>query len=143
MNAVTRTGNGRRADSIAIELAGGDRPLLLEIGHSSRAAPGKANEDFYGFVTPAQEPAAAVRGTAIAIADGELVAGDMFLMASDGVWEVLGETTLRELAASGGETRQIADEPTRRSVRNQAQYMGRNDATAVVAAVLQPVSPAA
>jgi protein phosphatase len=67
--------------------------------------------------------------------DGELIPGDVFVMATDGVWEVLGERVVREVLDAGGEVQTIADELVRRSVRNQVQYMGRNDATVVVVAV--------
>jgi protein phosphatase len=263
MHAVTTAGGGHVVESIAIELTGGERPIRLRVGHSSRAAPGKTNEDCYGIVTPALEPAAASRGSAIAIADGvssggagrlasettvatllrdfyatperwnvpaaidcvlrsingwlaaanarhpevegavstlslllfkgsryhlvhvgdtrvyrrrgvafkqltrdhtwprrdmrhvlkravgldthlvadyadgELFPGDVFLMASDGVWEVLGEKTLRELAERGDDPQRLADELTRRSVNSQERYMGRNDATAILIAVEQ------
>jgi protein phosphatase len=67
--------------------------------------------------------------------DGELLPGDVFVMVTDGVWEVLGERVVREVLDAGGDVQAIADELVQRSVRNQVQYMGRNDATAVVAAV--------
>lgn len=238
------------------------RPVLpLQIGHSSRSVPGKPNEDCYGIVTPAEEPTAASRGTALAVADGVsgagggrlasettvktvlhdfyatppewqvpvavdrvlrsvndwlvvendrhperqgavtsfslllltearyrvvhvgdtriyrrrgesveqltrdhtwqrrdmrhvlrravgldtyLVAdyaegdsldGDCFLLVSDGVWEVLGERVLKQLLLSENDPQRLAHELTERSMRNQVQYMGRNDATALVAVV--------
>ena len=64
--------------------------------------------------------------------EGELIPGDVFLMASDGVWEVLGERIVREVMHGGGSTQSIADELVERSIKNQVQYMGRNDATAIV-----------
>ncbi len=67
--------------------------------------------------------------------DGELFPGDVFLMASDGIWEVLGERIVHEVMQKGGSTQEIADELVERSIKNQVQYMGRNDATAVVIAV--------
>jgi protein phosphatase len=67
--------------------------------------------------------------------EDELMPGDVFVMASDGVWEVLGERVVREVLDAGGDVQTIADELVRRSVRNQVQYMGRNDATAIVVAV--------
>ena len=67
--------------------------------------------------------------------DGELIPGDVFLMASDGIWEVLGERIVHEVMHRGGSTQSIADELVERSIKYQVQYMGRNDATAVVIAV--------
>ena len=67
--------------------------------------------------------------------DGELIPGDVFLMASDGVWEVLGERVLREIMEAGHSPESIASELVEQSIKNQVKYMGRNDATAVVIAV--------
>ena len=67
--------------------------------------------------------------------DGELIPGDVFLMASDGIWEVLGERIVREVMVKAGSAQSIADELVERSIKYQVQYMGRNDATAVVIAV--------
>ena len=67
--------------------------------------------------------------------DGEVIPGDVFLMASDGIWEVLGERVVHEVMHAGGSIQSIADELVARSIKNQAHYMGRNDATAVVIAV--------
>jgi serine/threonine protein phosphatase PrpC len=247
--------------AIALKPIAGRPPLVLRIGHSTRTVPNKVNEDCYGIVTPAEEPAAALRGVACAIADGvggsgegriasetaiksvlrdyystpdhlsasaaidlvlravndwllthnsrrpdlegavttfsmllfldqryclvhvgdtriyrrrgkslrqlshdhtwqrrdmrhvlkravgldsflvadfaegELQAGDLFLLASDGVWEVMGEHWLQEVLEHGGEPQAMAERLTEQSVANQVKYMGRNDATAVVIAV--------
>lgn len=67
--------------------------------------------------------------------DGELFPGDVFLMASDGIWEVLGERIVREVIQAGGPTQAIAQDLVERSIKYQVQYMGRNDATAIVIAV--------
>lgn len=64
--------------------------------------------------------------------DGELIPGDVFLLASDGIWEVLGERVVREVMQEGRSVQAMADELVERSIKNQVQYMGRNDATAVV-----------
>jgi serine/threonine protein phosphatase PrpC len=67
--------------------------------------------------------------------DGELIPGDIFLLASDGVWEVLGERVVRDMMQGSGSAQSIAEELVERSIRNQVQYMGRNDATAIVVAI--------
>lgn len=67
--------------------------------------------------------------------DGELVAGDIFLMVSDGVWEVLGERIVQDVMQSAGSMQSIAEQLVERSIQNQVSYMGRNDATAVVIAI--------
>ena len=67
--------------------------------------------------------------------DGELTPGDLLLLASDGVWEVLGERLVRGIMQAGGAPQSIAEDLVERSIKNQVQYMGRNDATAVVIAV--------
>jgi serine/threonine protein phosphatase PrpC len=67
--------------------------------------------------------------------DGELLPGDVFLLASDGIWEVLGDKAMREVLATAAEPQPAAEILVERSIRNQVQYMGRNDATAVVVAV--------
>ena len=66
-------------------------------------------------------------------ADGDLEDGDTFLMATDGVWEVLGDASIIEIL------RRWLDEPEAAArtlvdaaQRHQATYMGRNDATALV-----------
>ncbi|MCW5626000.1 MAG: serine/threonine-protein phosphatase [Burkholderiales bacterium] len=68
-------------------------------------------------------------------ADGDLRDGDVFLLASDGVWEVLGDDFLREslmrLPDPHGAARDLVDA----SMQHQQRYMGRNDATAVVVRV--------
>lgn len=244
------------------------KPLLqLRLGHASAAVPGKNNEDFYGIVTPSEEPEAASRGIAVAIADGvsgngdgrlasettvisvlrdfygapvtwniphaldkllratndwllttnsrnphheaavstlsmllfkgnyyylahvgdtrvyrqrrhvfkqltsdhtwqrsdmrhvlkravgldshlvvdytdgELLAGDVFVLASDGIWEVLGDKVMRETLAEARDVQAAASDLVERSIGNQVRYMGRNDATAVVVAV-EEFSPA-
>lgn len=239
----------------------GKPALQLRLGHASAAVAGKDNEDFYGIVTPAEEPEAASRGVAVAIADGvsgngggrlasettvksllrdfygapvawntahaldkllratndwlltansrhphheaavstlsmmlfkgnyyymahvgdtrvyrrrrrvfkqltsdhtwqrsdmrhvlkravgldshlvvdytdgELLPGDVFVLVSDGIWEVLGDKAMREALEDSKDVQAVAGSLVERSIRNQVQYMGRNDATAVVVAV--------
>jgi serine/threonine protein phosphatase PrpC len=67
--------------------------------------------------------------------DGELMPGDVFVMMTDGVWEVLGDRVVREVLEAGLDVQSSANELVQRSVRNQISYMGRNDATALVVAV--------
>jgi protein phosphatase len=69
-------------------------------------------------------------------AEGDALPGDTYVLLSDGVWEVLGERFLKERLLAGGDPQQLAHDLTERSIRKQVQYMGRNDATALVA-VLQ------
>jgi len=66
---------------------------------------------------------------------GETRPGDMFLIASDGVWEVLGNAVMDELLASDVSAEMIARGLVDRSVKSQQRYMGRNDATALVTRV--------
>lgn len=68
-------------------------------------------------------------------ADGELQAGDTFLMVSDGVWEVLGDRAMHDAIEASTDPQAVAQDLTDRSIRSQGRYMGRNDATALVAAV--------
>jgi serine/threonine protein phosphatase PrpC len=74
-------------------------------------------------------------------ADGELQPGDVFLMVSDGVWEVLGDRAMHEALGGLDDPQAVAEALTERSISSQARYMGRNDATAVVAAVGLSESP--
>jgi len=67
--------------------------------------------------------------------DGELFPGDVLLMASDGIWEVLGERVVREAIRKRASTQAIAEDLVERSIKHQVKYMGRNDATAIVIAV--------
>lgn len=69
-----------------------------------------------------------------------LQAGDRFLMVTDGVWEVLGDTTLRALLGADETPEQIAAELVQRSALKQRGYYGRNDATAAVIDVLRAES---
>jgi protein phosphatase len=66
---------------------------------------------------------------------GPLEAGDRFLLASDGVWEVLGERALRDLVGRASDPQVAADALVSQALEKQGLYMGRNDASAVVAMV--------
>lgn len=71
----------------------------------------------------------------IDMATGETEPGDVFLIASDGVWEVLGNSVIDRLLVSDKSPDMIARELVDQSIRNQRPYMGRNDATALVARI--------
>ena len=71
----------------------------------------------------------------IDMATGETEPGDVFLIASDGVWEVLGNSVIDRLLVSDKSPDTIARELVDKSLRNQRSYMGRNDATALVARI--------
>lgn len=67
--------------------------------------------------------------------DGELLPGDVFVLVTDGVWEVLGDRVMHEILQARTDAQVIASTLVAQSVESQARYMGRNDATAVVVAV--------
>lgn len=69
-------------------------------------------------------------------ADGEVQSGDIFLMVSDGVWEVLGDRAMHDAIKAVADPQALARDLTDRSIRSQVRYMGRNDATALVATIL-------
>ena len=69
-------------------------------------------------------------------ADGELKAGDIFLMVSDGVWDVLGERRMKAVLESEPDSRAAAQALVDTAHTHQAAYMGRNDASAIVVQVL-------
>jgi protein phosphatase len=66
---------------------------------------------------------------------GDVAAGDRFVMLTDGVWEVLGETTLVKSLQESGDAGGLAESLVSASVERQRSYYGRNDATAAVVAV--------
>ena len=68
-------------------------------------------------------------------ADGELRAGDSFLLVSDGVWDVLGDARLEAVLREQVDLQRVADQLVQEALAHQAAYMGRNDATAVIAAL--------
>ena len=63
---------------------------------------------------------------------GQTRVDDVFLVASDGVWEVLGNAVVEEVLAGNGAVEDTASELVERSVQNQRRYMGHNDATALL-----------
>ncbi len=75
-------------------------------------------------------------------AEGELLCGDTFLIVSDGVWEVLGEPRLQAVLVAQREPECAADALVTEALAQQARYMGRNDASALVVRV-DPETPEA
>ena len=66
--------------------------------------------------------------------DDVLQAGDVFLLVSDGVWEVLGDKAMRALLDAAQEPQQIAD----KLVEQVAAKKGQDNATAMVLKVHRP-----
>lgn len=64
--------------------------------------------------------------------EGELEPGDMFLMVSDGVWEVLVERSMRAALFECANPQAAAERLVQESILTQNQYLGLNDATAAV-----------
>ncbi len=58
--------------------------------------------------------------------------GDIFMLLTDGVWEVIGETGIGSAFDHGGNMVAIANDLVSRSIKLQKQYLGRNDATAIL-----------
>lgn len=71
----------------------------------------------------------------IDFAEGELRPGDVFMLLSDGVWEVLGTREVNETAKRHSDPQTAASELVARAVAIQRRYLGCNDATALVARV--------
>ncbi len=72
-------------------------------------------------------------GLTVDYADGELAAGDVFLLASDGVWGTLGDARLAKMLAATGSADEIAA-----TIANAATDAGAEDkATALVLRVLE------
>jgi protein phosphatase len=68
-------------------------------------------------------------------ADGEVRSGDTILLVSDGVWDVLGDRQLRATLHEEASAQAAAARLVEQALTQQASYMGRNDATAMVVAV--------
>jgi serine/threonine protein phosphatase PrpC len=62
----------------------------------------------------------------------DAVPGDVFMMLSDGVWEVLGESGISKVFDTHPDIGTIASDLVGRSVALQKSYVGRNDATAIL-----------
>ena len=65
-------------------------------------------------------------------AEGELQAGDAFLLVTDGVWEVLGDASMGRVLRDEQAPHAAAQTLVEEAQRHQAAYMGRNDSTALV-----------
>lgn len=72
-------------------------------------------------------------------AEGELQAGDAFLLVTDGVWEVLGDPSMTRILRQEQAPQAAAQTLVEEAQRHQAAYMGRNDSTALVLQV-EPAS---
>ena len=70
-------------------------------------------------------------------AEGELQAGDAFLLVTDGVWEVLGDASITRILREQQAPQAAAQTLVEEAQRHQAAYMGRNDSTALVLQVEQ------
>lgn len=69
-------------------------------------------------------------------AESDLQSGDVMVLLSDGVWEVLGEGALRSIIhAHADDPQLLAETLVATSREHQLRYMGRNDATALVVRV--------
>lgn len=68
-------------------------------------------------------------------AEGDVQAGDTFVLLTDGVWDVLDDATVHAAVVGCGDAQAAADLLVSQSLQRQASYMGRNDATAVVACI--------
>lgn len=71
----------------------------------------------------------------IDFAEGTVEPGDEFLLLSDGIWEVLGNWKVYQLVSHPGDPQAVAQALVDEAVTTQKQYLGRNDATAVVVRV--------
>lgn len=65
-------------------------------------------------------------------ADGVAEPGDLFLLATDGVWEVLGDRELQLALRTERDPQACADRLVAQSMARQSTYIGRNDASCAV-----------
>lgn len=70
--------------------------------------------------------------------EGDVQEGDTFVMLTDGVWDVLDGDMLRSALLESHDAQAAAERLVAQSIKRQATYMGRNDATAVVATIVSP-----
>jgi protein phosphatase len=68
-------------------------------------------------------------------ATGALEAGDVFVLVTDGVWDVLGDARLKAMLQMQAAPDEVAAELVEAARAHQAAYMGRNDASALVASI--------
>jgi serine/threonine protein phosphatase PrpC len=66
----------------------------------------------------------------------DAIPGDVFMLLSDGVWEVIGETGVNYALESTQDIGAVADDLVARSLQLQKRYLGRNDATAILVKIL-------
>jgi protein phosphatase len=66
---------------------------------------------------------------------GDLLAGDVFLLLTDGVWDVLGERRLAGVLSAEADPQIAASALVEQARAQQAGYMGRNDASAIIVAI--------
>lgn len=116
--------------------------LRFAAGHASRPSGNRSNDDYYGHVWPHRDMCHVLRravglneSLVIEFCSEELQPGDMFLLMSDGIWEVLGEKTVGEILCRDPDPQQAANTLVSESIRYQTKYLGHNDATALVVRV--------
>lgn len=68
--------------------------------------------------------------------EGEIKEGDCFLIASDGVWDTLGERRFRSVYGQTDGPQAAADALVSAADEVQETYLGRNDASAVVLSIV-------
>jgi protein phosphatase len=68
-------------------------------------------------------------------AQGQLQSGDTFLMATDGVWDVLGDRRLEAILRAEPDAQIAAASLVEQARTHQAGYMGRNDASAIIVGI--------
>jgi len=68
--------------------------------------------------------------------EGELKSGDIWLLVTDGVWEVLGDERMQAILRSQDRVEHAAAALVEAAYSTQAAYLGRNDATAIVAKIV-------
>ncbi|OGA13781.1 MAG: hypothetical protein A3H32_08510 [Betaproteobacteria bacterium RIFCSPLOWO2_02_FULL_63_19] len=67
--------------------------------------------------------------------EGDIREGDSFIIASDGVWDTLGERRFRAVYAQSDGSQAAADALVNSADEVQETYLGRNDASAVVLSI--------